>query len=325
MQEVKSIYTKYGVLKGISYIEFYKNGIAKECTLNELNELKLPFGVLVPQYEDDGIRRKYTRSISFHQNGNIKSISLNEQTSIQTPEGVFPAELITFYEDGNIKRLFPLNGKITGYWTEQNEYELAKPFEFIFSFGSFKVKMISINFYENGSVKSFTFWPNDSINIATPVGQADVRIGISLYDDGKLKSFEPKKPMVLDTPIGVIEAFDANALGIHGENNSLRLYENGSVRSLISSTDIIEVINELGEKTVYTPLFKLNMLDDEKMDIIPIYIEFHDDCARINGNDYDINRNIFSIKRHLKMFSENSCSDCSSCEGCGSGLFSIIK
>ena len=34
--------------------------------------------------------------------------------------------LITFYENGNIRRIFPLYGQINGYWTEENEYELAE-------------------------------------------------------------------------------------------------------------------------------------------------------------------------------------------------------
>ena len=139
---MESIQTKYGVLNGISSVEFYPDGSLKECILSALNRLATPYGELIPQYETDGIRRKYVKSLSFHQNGNLKSISFQKATIISTPLGAFPAELVIFYPGGEIKRLFPLNGKLSGFWSEEDEYQLAQEIEFSFSFGFFKQKVI---------------------------------------------------------------------------------------------------------------------------------------------------------------------------------------
>ena len=39
------------------------------------------------------------------------------------------AELVTFHADGSLRRVFPLNGKLSGYWTEADEGALAKAME----------------------------------------------------------------------------------------------------------------------------------------------------------------------------------------------------
>jgi hypothetical protein len=40
--------------------------------------------------------------------------------------------LITFYEDGSIESLFPLNGQISAFWSEEEEGALARKFDFTF-------------------------------------------------------------------------------------------------------------------------------------------------------------------------------------------------
>ena len=229
MEEFK---TSYGMLNGISSIEFYTDGAIKECKLNKYSEMKTIYGNLVPQYDGAELRRKYKRSLSFYENGNIQSISFQNQMTIDTSIGKLPAELAVFYENGKIKRIFPLNGKMTAYWTEQNEYKFAEELDLNFEFGTFKKKIIGINFYESGSVKSLTLWPKDFIEVLTPCGIIETRIGLSLYPSGAFKSCEPRKQTLINTKIGELQAFDVGAIGINGDTNSLNFNEDGTIKSI---------------------------------------------------------------------------------------------
>jgi len=123
---MSSYMTQYGEITGISENSTYADNQLMDCVINERVELHTPLGLLTPQYEHSEVRRKHIYSISFFQNGKISRIALNEQTEVKTPVGILPAELITFYESGSMKRLFPLNGQISGYWSEDDEYKLAK-------------------------------------------------------------------------------------------------------------------------------------------------------------------------------------------------------
>jgi len=106
--------------------------------------------------------KKQLAVLSFYKSGNIKSISLEQQTEISTPIGIFPAELVTFYEDGSINSLFPLNGQISGFWSEEEEGELAQKYHFSFPFGDFYAKIIGLRFYPDGRVRSLILWPNET-------------------------------------------------------------------------------------------------------------------------------------------------------------------
>lgn len=317
VKAMKQVNTKYGILRGISSIEYYSGGSVKECTLNTINKLKSPYGVLIPKYNYGISRSKNTVSVSFYENGNLKSIYLENQIKIKTSIGILPAEFITFYDNGDIKRLFPLNGKITAYWTEQDEYKMAEGIEFNLAIGKIKEKVISIYFYEGGNIKSITFWRKNSVIIRTPIGDAFARIGTAFYPDGKLKSFEPKKNMDVNTKIGVIRAFDTEALGIHGDSNSLVFSKEGEISSIVTSTDRIEVLNrKSGEKQVYRPLLKRSIIDENSMDIIPLRIEFQGDKVKFsNGFQHKFQYECvldecdFKIK-HLKLEYSSPCSSC---------------
>ncbi|WP_026881926.1 hypothetical protein [Clostridium akagii] len=314
---MKEIFTKYGLIKGISDIEYYNDNNIKECKLDKYCEMTTSIGTFVPQYEDDGSRRKYTKSLSFYKDGNIRTISLDKQTNVRTSVGEIPAEFISFYENGNIKRILPLNGKITAFWTEENEYELATELNFDFEFAKFTKKIIGIKFYETAQVKSLTFWPTDRVNIQTPCGIADIRIGLSLYEDGKLKSCEPSKPLKVKTSIGNIMAYDVNAIGINGDDNSLNFYGDGKVKSLVTSMGKIKVTSSKGLLSIFEPGLKISSYNDESKDIVPLYIEFYDDKIRFNkdaNGEFLIEDNSFIIEDFMKKFD----SSCNSCEGCES-------
>ena len=43
------------------------------------------------------------------------------------------AEQVSFYESGALKRIFPLNGTLSGYWTQEDEAKLATPLTLVFN------------------------------------------------------------------------------------------------------------------------------------------------------------------------------------------------
>lgn len=295
--------TKYGMLKGITSIEFYTEGVIKECKLSEYCEINTSYGILVPQYDEEEVRRKYKRSLSFYENGNLKSISFQSGTIIDTSLGKLSAELVVFHENGQVKRIFPLNGKITGYWTEENEYELSKELDFHFEFGSFRKKVIGINFYESGGVKSVTLWPKDFISILSPYGMIETRIGFSLYENGAIKSCEPRRQTLINTVIGELHAFNYDAIGLNADTNSLNFKENGTVKSLYTSLDKIIIKDALGSSHMHEPGLRLNNFNDKIMDVVPLKIEFDLGKVKINETIYNIEDNIFFIDKFIRKFS----------------------
>jgi antitoxin component YwqK of YwqJK toxin-antitoxin module len=314
-----SYITQYGEIKGISENSTYPGGSLKDCVIKERVELHTPLGLLTPQYEHSEVRRKHIYSVSFYENGKMSRIALNEQTRMKTPVGILPAELITFYENGNIKRLFPLNGQISGFWSEDDEYTLAGEFSFHFSFGDIKAKIIGIYFYEDGKIQSLTFWPKDIVSIKTPIGEQRVRIGFSLYPDGSIKSFEPAEPIDVMTPAGIINSYDTNANGIAGDKNSINFTEEGKIKSLITTNTKISVTGHNTVKT-YSPAYIRDM-DEHEIFFLSLKVSFDNDKVTFNDRDeYLIRENIFVIERYI-MPKQNSCSDCSSCSQLCNSLF----
>lgn len=297
---MKEFSTKYGKINGITSIELYTNGAIKECKINEFCNIKTIYGNLVPQYDEAEVRRKYKRSLSFYENGNIQSISFQEQITIETSIGKLPAELVLFYDNENIKRVFPVNGKITGYWTEEDEYKLTREIEFEFKFGSFKIKIICISFYESGAVKSLTLWPKDSINISTLYGIIKARIGVSLYPNGEIKSCEPRMPTLINTIIGELHAYDLGASGINGDINSLNFNEDGTVKSLSTSADKITITGIDGKVKIYEPSLNINNFNINILDLAPLNIEFYLDKIKINDSVYNIKDNIFNVDKYTR-------------------------
>lgn len=313
---MRELSTKYGVLKGISSLEAYDNGSIKECILEEPNEIVTAYGKLVPQYEEDHVRRKYTSSVSFYENGNIKSISLNNQTKITTSLGVFSAEKLTFYDDESLKRLFPINGKLTGYWTEDNEYTLARDYHLKFDFGEINCKIMSFKFYKSQKIKSMTLWPKEEVLVQLKSGPMKVRTGIALYETEEIKSCEPAEATPVDTPIGTIIAYDSHAIGIHGDSNSMQFYQDGTLKAVVTSTDKIEIYDENHNKITYSPQETVSAFNPNRRDVIPLQLVF--DSGKVIVNDevaYNIDRHSFVITNHFKRIMK-TCGDCSACSLC---------
>jgi len=117
--------TPYGELSGFTFKELASNSKMDGGFMTEYNELQTPLGNLVPQYEAEDMGRRSVKPICFYKDGSLKSLPLQSQTILDTPAGPMPAELVTFYPSGAIKRIFPLDGKLSGFWSWQNEYKLA--------------------------------------------------------------------------------------------------------------------------------------------------------------------------------------------------------
>lgn len=217
-------------LKGVCRVDYYPGETTVEhCTLDTFNQIETPVGKLVPQYSYGEARRKHEPSLSFYKSGALKRIALETQEEIETPMGVFPAELILFYESGAIRRIFPLNGKLTGFWSENDERALSKSMKFKLDVGAFECHVISIGFHESGELKSIGLWPGEVIVLRTNAGVLPVRNGFSLYESGAIRSLEPPYPLEVMTAIGGIEVFDPDANAVQSDIQSLMFDEEGNI------------------------------------------------------------------------------------------------
>jgi antitoxin component YwqK of YwqJK toxin-antitoxin module len=309
--------TKYGLFENIAFPDYYDNGTLKRCILTQRNTVTIPCGTFIPQYVDDGKRKILTKSITFHKNGNILSIVLQDITPVNTSLGRIPAEMITFYESGEVRRIFPSFGILNAFWTEKDEHCISPELKMDLPFGSFNGKVINITFFETGELKSFTLWPDDTIIIKTPVGDIQTRIGFCLYPDGKIKSVEPYITVNVDTPIGIVPAFDPDALGIDGESNSVVFSEDGSIESLITSMVQITVTCHGGRKIVHSPTFKCSNYFDDKRAVVPMNISFLQGWVyfgqrRREDRDtkYKISECSFKIDHFDTQDCHNICDDC---------------
>ena len=294
---MKTIKTKYGVLNDANIASYYSTGEIESYSIEEESVLNILEYKLTPLYGFVDERRKEFPPVKVYKNGNIKSIGLNESTLVKTKIGVFEVEKMTFHKEGQINRLFLLDGKLSGYWSEEDEYNFAKMYKFNFEFASFESKVISLHFYKTGELKSLTLWPKDRVKLNIGNSSIVSRIGFSLYESGKIKSCEPFRPTTIKTPIGDIDAYDINAIGIHGDTNSLNFYEDGSVKSLITLTNTITIKTPSGDDIFHSPKKIRLYSNSEVMDIITLKLEFREDLIIIDGQyEYNINKNKFEIK-----------------------------
>lgn len=267
----------------------YSSGKAWDLIAKDAFPIETPFGQIVPMYQKEHPRQKNVKSLAVYENGALKSVLPQTQTELKTPIGSFKAELVTFHKNGMINRLFPLNGHINGFWTEEDEASLAEVTEFNLGIGKFKAKIISIQFYDTGELRGVTLWPGQVISIQTPQGPAQCRIGFNLYPSGNLKSFEPAVPHVIKSSIGDITAFDYNVLGIHSDKNAVEFYEDGSIKNVMTPITTI-VADKDGMTKRYTPKTMINPLDNESLMIIGHVVTFNEDMILVNNDRYLLDR-----------------------------------
>ena len=274
---MENIKTHYGTLLGVHVLDRHANGIPSMVTLDHPNMLDTPYGALLPQYcpWEDG--RRFENVISLYDNGNIKFMTMQNPTALETPAGTITAEGVFFYEDGTLKRVFPLYGKMSGYWSEENEYGLAKSITVkLPNMETIVAKMLGLAFYPSGALKSLTMWPKERITLNTPTGRIPVRIGVSFYENGTMRSCEPAVPVMIKTGIGNFEAYDPMPVGINGDVNSLLFAETGEVTSLATVSHRIEVSFAWGEKRIFEPESVAGMCSDLIEETVPLRVCFND-------------------------------------------------
>ena len=288
---MEALKTKYGVITGYQNLENHASGNPASLVFTERVEIETPVGVIVPQYSVDDHGRQVLKPVYFYDNGNIKKAPLQEAACIETKYGKLSAELVMFYNDEVLKKLFPLNGKLSGYWGEKDEYRLAEDLELHLPCGTIRAKAINIAFYKNGDVKSITLWPQETIEVKTPAGKMTARIGISFYEGGSVKSIEPAEPHEVATEIGNIMAYDNDPEGIMGDINSLTFDSEGKMTSLITTHDAIIVKTASGEEVVYSPTEKESLCSALVTITVPLQIEFINGKVRFNktlSGEYDL-------------------------------------
>ncbi|MBZ2170488.1 hypothetical protein [Nitratidesulfovibrio sp. SRB-5] len=220
----------------------HPDGSPAEVLLVERVELASPAGVLVPQYEPEDPRRQRVQPVELHPGGGLKAVSLQEKAVIETPVGPMAAERVTFHPGGQLRRVFPLDGKISAYWSVENETALAGPQRMETPIGVVSARIISVHFFPSGALRSVTLWPGERVTIATPQGPASVSVGFSFHESGALRSFEPDAPFEARTPVGTVLAFDTDPEGgMAADLNSLQFDEAGNVTALTTATDKVVV------------------------------------------------------------------------------------
>lgn len=305
--------TKYGLIPGYLNLEKYASGNPASLFFTERVEIETPVGVIVPQYSVDDHGRRILKPVYFYDNGNIKKAPLQDAADIETKYGKISAELVMFYNNELLKKLFPLNGKLSGYWGEKDEYALSKNLELQLSCGPIRAKIINIAFYKNGNIKSITLWPQEAVEAKTPIGTMRIRVGIAFYEDGSIKSVEPAQPYAVETKIGKISAYDNDPEGIMGDINSLQFDSQGDVTALSTINNVIIVKTASGGEIRYAPSQKKSLCSEQVAITVPLQIEFINGKVRFNksvSDEYNFSKNSFHVIKYEKK-AANPCYVCS--------------
>lgn len=300
-----TVQTLYGTIHNASRVEYYPSGALLSCIAGEASQLETPWGTLVPQYSTDEVRRRQLPAITFHENGILKSLPFETQTLIDTPAGKIPAEMITLHPNGALCRVFPLNGTLNGYWTQENETALAKPITLSTPLGKLFITIVGVHFCKSGTIRSLTLWPGTRMMVQTPAGRIAVRNGIAFHSNGKLESVEPDLPVEVDTPIGVIHAFNPDAVGITGDTNSLRFDEDGKITHVTTSMDCIQVIIPDGRRIEHAPPIRESYCEEAVREPVPMSLAFDAETLMLQSVEefsYSLSSCVFSVKRTLGGF-----------------------
>lgn len=313
----RTVQTAYGIFGEVSSHTLFDTGELETLRLEGKNVILTHAGELIPAYTETP-RRKYKPSVEFHRNGMIRAVALEEQQEVETPIGELPAELVTFYPTGELKRVFPLDGKLSGFWSEEEETALNIPLRFDLGFADFAANLSGICFYRDGNIRSVTLAPGETVTISTGFGEIRIRHGFSLYPDGSLESCEPSEPTEITTPIGRILAYDSNAEGIQADSNSLRFAPDGSLLGLTTESNRIALQKPDNIFTWYAPtLISPSDEDDDILYGLKIRFEAGKICFADSEERIAIDESGFSIlpfaRTGAPACSPSACKSCSLC------------
>ncbi len=311
----ETLQTPFGIIGAVRSYENYSSGELKSVILKGENVILTHAGDLTPYYTETP-RRKFKPSVQFFKDGMIKAVYLEEQQELNTPIGEILGELVTFYNTGELHRVFPLDGKLSGFWGEEEEKELLIPMNFDLDFCEFTACLSCICFYESGNIKSLTLFPEEEIK----VGAVTVRHGVSLYESGALESCEPAIPTLFDTPIGKIMAYDPDAVGVTADSNSVTFHEDGSIKSLMTVSQQVQAQDESGKIVEYAPQIIPAFFQGAEETIAALEIHFHKTGVSFGKEKkmYPYSNCGFTVLDFQKISSSFACkaSDCSSCSLC---------
>jgi hypothetical protein len=247
-----------------------------------MQTISTQYGELIPQHTSDDLRKREILPVEYHGSGGLKSVPLEIQTVIATPAGDIPAELISFHENGTINRIFPLNGKLSGYWSQDDEAALAKPLTLTTPIGPIRAKVLSVSFYDDRSLRSLTLWPGETLSVPTPAGPIEARIGVSFTRDGKVRSLEPAKPTSVPTRAGEMTAYDPDAVGVNGDANSLVFDEEGKVCRVITTLTKLTVVHPDGHTHCHIPENRESLCSEAEQEVVPMIVTFTKDAVSVS-------------------------------------------
>lgn len=277
---MEKIRTPYGDIEAYADVRFYPDGRPELVVPSGRAVLKTPLGELVPQFTSDDMRRPKVEHVSFFPNGVLRSLSLEEPAVVPTPVGPLSVELVNFHPTGALRRAFPVNGKLSAYWSAANEKTLNAPITLTTPLGPVTATFIGLHFYESGALRSLTLWPGETLEVQSPQGPARTRIGLAFHKSGALRSMEPQEGFKVMTPVGEIEAYDPDPEGVCGDENSLVFDEKGQVSALATASDGLEVV--CGENAV---LFQAhaarNACEEDALDLRPLRLAFQPGAVHI--------------------------------------------
>ena len=157
--QFETVLTPYGPVNDVHVLTRWPGGAPQDCRLLEENSVPTPQGWLVALYDPEDVRRSSGKSFCLYPNGMWRSLELQGQTTVSTPLGDMPAEWLAWHEKGALKRILLRKGKLSGYWTEQDERKLATELSLDLQGQSVNAKIQGLRFYASGMLESVTFWP----------------------------------------------------------------------------------------------------------------------------------------------------------------------
>lgn len=274
--QFETVMTPYGALNDVHVLSRWPDGAPQDCRLLAEDTVPTPQGWLVPLYEAEDVRRSSGKSFGLYPNGMWRSLELQAQTTVKTPLGDLPAEWLAWHENGALKRILLRKGKLSGYWTEQDERKLASTISIDLHGQHVEARVQGLRFYPSGALESVTFWPGETLRLSTPLGPLPVRFGCAFYENGALRSCEPARPATVLTPMGEIAAFDPAASAICGDTNSLCFAEDGTVSGLITATATLHWVEGEKEKRM-SPRMEPDQLTMLRTVVVPLQLTFEAD------------------------------------------------
>lgn len=216
-----------------------------------LDQVKTNYGYFTPCSDASDLRKKYRLPVEYYPDGTVRSVYLQDISEVTLPSGTYQAEFMTFYEDGSIKRLFPLYGQLSSYWGVEDEAKDAPEYVFTINKEQYKLRPQCIFFYPSGKIRSITLWPDDLITVATSLGPVKTALGIEMYEDGSIRSIEPSYGTVFSTCYGDIKPFIIRKHMMHAENASTVFSGTGELQSTATLSTSVTVNDEVYRASDY--------------------------------------------------------------------------